>query len=108
MNNMKVLNDVEYPECILPNNLSNLNKPLPPEFYAFELIEDNEEFTSADLAFQASYLNSQDVHLGDDAPTDMYIANTLNQTSLIFSGAAYPNVLDFQFDENIHAGTWTF
>ena len=48
------------------------------------------------------------MHLGDDAPTDMYIAKTLGQTSLIFNSAGYPNVLDFSYDENIHEGVWTF
>ena len=49
-----------------------------------ELVEDNTGRTDvSDAQFSVDYENSNDIHLGSDAPVDKYSAVTLQQDSIL-------------------------
>ena len=57
--------------------------------------------------FVSNYQNLFDANLGNNAPSDMYIAKTLGLNTLVY----YPrvsNVIPLTFDLDQHLGSWQF
>ena len=55
-----------------------------PDFFAMNLVEDNYGLTPFYYDFEFYYGNDNDSMLGISAPTDMFIAKTIGQESLVF------------------------
>ena len=87
-----------------------------------ELIHDNQLRTEVSPEFREVFLNTNDAVLGKDAPSDLYIATLLGQTSLLISSEPFTNsdgsfrdvAPEFHqffrnsFDPDLHEGEWKF
>ena len=72
-----------------------------PTFYAFELVRDNQARTVTSAEFREDFKNDNESFLDQaNAPSDMYIAKTLGQQSLIY-GEVNQNVLLGTYDSAV-------
>ena len=93
-----------------------------PDYQALELIHDNQLRTEVNPEFREEFLNMDDAVLGKDAPSDLYIATLLGQTSLLLSSEPFTNsdgsIKDVApeshqffrnaFEPDLHEGWWKF
>ena len=93
-----------------------------PDYQALELIQDNQVRTEANPEFREEFLNRNDAVLGKNAPSDLYIATSLGQTSLLLSSEPFTNsdgsIVDVApefhqffrntFEPDLHVGWWKF
>ena len=101
-----------FPECWVEDPAGTTRRTGAAEgadFYAFELVRDNEERTDTSPEFRDINKNGNDKLLGEDAPRGMFVATDLGQESLIYDDDRLGEVkLSLQFASDVHAGSWHF
>ena len=68
-----------------------------------ELVRDNKGLNDSSADFRTQYENTNDDILGKEAPEGMFIATSLNQTSVTYSE---DTILEIIFNGTDHAGEW--
>ena len=95
-----------FPECWVEDRTGAAEGA---DFYAFELVGDNEGRTDTSPEFRDINRNDDDKLLGKDAPRGMFVATDLGQESLLYDGDRLEEVkLSLQFAPDVHAGSWHF